>query len=308
MDLDSLKAFCIVVETGSISKAAKKLFVSQPSLSVKIQDLENQCQSTLLERTNKGVKMTEAGQVVYQHAQKILLLSENIERELDRSRSQDVLLKLGASSTVGNYALPCTVYNFKEKYPHCQIQLDTYNTQVLIEKVVNKQVDIGIAEGPLASDIRSTLNKEQVQIKRVITNELILVVHNSDKWKHVSKVSLDQSFKSLPFIIREKGSGIRTTMEMVLAAKGLALDELNVVLELHSTNAIISAVTSDKGAALLPRMAIHKELHYKILKQIPVDDVRFRHDITTLCHHGDTRKPLHSTFLNFIHSRERGFC
>ena len=308
MDLNSLKAFCVVVEAGSITNAARKMFISQPSLSVKIQELENQCQATLLQRTSKGVKLTEAGQVVYDHAQKILFLGEKIERELDRSRSQDTLLQLGASSTIGNYALPCTVYNFKEKYPHYQIELDTFNTQILIEKVINKQVDIGIVEGPLDNNVRKMLDSEQIQIKRVITNELILVVHNSDKWQHLNEVTLDSTFKELPLIIREKGSGIRTTMEMVLASKGLRIDELNVVLELHSTNGIISAVTSDKGVAILPKMAIRKELHYKIFKQIQVDQVHFRHDITTLCHQTNTTKPLHSTFINFLHSRERGFC
>ncbi|NLP37749.1 MAG: LysR family transcriptional regulator [Firmicutes bacterium] len=306
MDLDSLKAFCTVVEAGSISKAAKKLYVSQPSLSVKIQDLENLCQSKLLERTNRGVTLTDAGQVVYQHAQKILFLGEKITKELDRSRNQVVILQLGASSTVGNYALPCTIFNFKEKYPEYHINLKTFNTETVIEKIINHEIDIGLVEGPLTEKNHRILNQEGIETKSVTTSELILVAHNSEKWPQ-DEISLD-AFKELPLIIREKGSGIRTTMEMVLSDLGMALDDLNIVLELESTNGIISAVTSDKGVTLLPKMAVRKELHYKILKQIQVKEVTFQHEITTLYYPDDLAKPLHRNFLELLHSPDRGFC
>ncbi|NLM51776.1 MAG: LysR family transcriptional regulator [Firmicutes bacterium] len=306
MDLDSLRAFCTVVETGSISKAAKKLYVSQPSLSLKIQDLENQCQSKLLERTNRGVTLTDAGQVVYQHAQKILYLGEKIAKELDRSRSQVVLLQLGASSTVGNYALPCTIFNFKEKYPEYHIHMQTFNTDTVIEKMINHEIDIGLVEGPLTEKNRELLEQEKIATKHVTANELILVAHNSEKWPS-NEITL-ATLKELPLIIREKGSGIRTTMETTLSALDIDLDELNIVLELQSTNGIISAVTSDKGAALLPKMAVRRELHYKILKQIKVEKVHFQHDITSLYNPDDLAKPLHRNFLELLHSPDRGFC
>src|SRR5690606_4806198 len=152
-----------------------------PSLSVKIQDLENLCQSKLLERTNRGVTLTDAGQVVYQHAQKILFLGEKITKELDRSRNQVVILQLGASSTVGNYALPCTIFNFKEKYPEYHINLKTFNTETVIEKIINHEIDIGLVEGPLTEKNHRILNQEGIETKSVTTSELILVAHNSEK-------------------------------------------------------------------------------------------------------------------------------
>ncbi|MDW7651068.1 MAG: LysR family transcriptional regulator [Bacillota bacterium] len=308
MQIDNLKAFCMVVESGSISKAAKKLFVSQPSLSVKIQDLENYYQAILLERTNKGVRPTDAGLVVYQNAQKIISLGDNIERQLEKTRSEELELVIGASSTIGNYALPCTIYNFKEKYPLYKLTLDISNSEHVVEKVIDGRVEIGLIEGPLSPSLRETLTREGIGTKRVATNALILVVHNNGRFADTESIDLEHAFRSLPLIVRETGSGIRTTLEMVLAAHGLKLDDLNVVLELNTTNAIVSAVTSDKGVSLLPRMAIRKELHYKILREITVNNTNFRHDITTLYRTDNANKPLHATFLNFLHSRERGFC
>jgi DNA-binding transcriptional LysR family regulator len=307
MNLDSIKAFCIVVEAGSISKAAKKLFVSQPSLSVKIRDLETYYQATLLERTHKGIRPTEAGLVVYQHAQKMLCLGENLERELDKNRGDDQKLIIGASSTIGNFALPCTIYNFQEKYPNYRIAMSISNSEQVIDSVMNKRADMGLVEGPLSETMLETLAGEGIKTRRVTTNELVLVVPNNEHWSTKSTL-FEKDFTTLPLILREKGSGIRTTLEMTLAAHGIMLDRLNVIMELNTTNAIVSAVTSEKGVSLLPKMAVRKELHYNILKQVHVENIKFKHDFTTLYHSEDAKQSLHAAFLNFLYSRERGFC
>ncbi|MBS4031728.1 MAG: LysR family transcriptional regulator [Clostridiales bacterium] len=308
MEINSLYAYCVVVESGSISKAAKKLFVSQPSLSVKIQELERYYHEKLLERTNKGIKPTAAGMIVYQHAQKILSLGENIERELDRSRGQEYELAVGASSTIGNYALPCTVYNFKERYPHINIQMDITNSKNVIEKLINRRVDLGLVEGPLCNETREALNTEKIKTKRVTLKELVLIVPNNEKWQNINGMLPDNQFRTMPLIIREKGSGIRTTLEMALAIRGITLDDLNVVLELNTINAIVSAVAAGKGVSILPRMAVRKELYYKMVKEVKVENFVFKHEFTTLFHAENVEKPNHAAFLNFLYSKDRGFC
>lgn len=308
MDLNCLKAFCTVVEAGSISKASKKLFVSQPSLSLKMQDLETYYQALLLERTNKGIHPTEAGVVVYQHAQKMLSIGDCIERDLVRSRGEGQELNVGASSTIGNYALPCTVYNFKEKYPSYRINLSIANSEQVVKDVMNRRIEVGLVEGPLSETTSLALSQEGIKTKRVATNELVLVVPNNEKWKDVTSITLEKDFSTLPLILREKGSGIRNTLEMALASRGISISQLNVVLELTTTNAIVSAVASAKGVSLLPKMAVRKELCYKIFKQITVETMTFKYSINTLYHPDDTKTSIHSAFLSFLHSSERGFC
>jgi LysR family transcriptional regulator, transcriptional activator of the cysJI operon len=308
VELNTLKAFCSIVECGSISKASKKLFVSQPSLSVSIHNLEKQYHAVLLERTNRGVRPTEAGMVVYQHAQRMLSISDCIERELDQSRTEKLVLTVGASSTIGNHALPCTLYNFKEKFPQYHIEMKITHSDLIIDHLVNKRVDIGLIEGPLSDEVRASLVKEKIKTKLIASGELILVVPNNEFWKNVNHVSLGEDFLKLPFILREKGSGIRATLEMTLAASGLTIADLQVALVLESTNAIISAVASGRGVAFLPKMTVRKELNYKILKEITVRDMAIKHEITTLHYPEDEKKPLQNLFLTFLHSKERGFC
>ena len=308
MDLDSLRALCVVIECGSISKAARKLYVSQPSLSVKIKDMENHFQTILLERTNKGICPTEAGTMVYQHAQKILSLEESIERKLDQTRCQDQQLIVGASTTVGDYALPCTVYNFQDIYPHYKIYLEITDSEQVTDMMLNQQIELGVIEGPISSPLREKLQLEGIKTKRIATSELIVVVPYNEQWKNVDHISLENDFKSLPLIIRKKGSGIRTTLEIALNKYGLRLDELNVILELSTTNAIVAAVEAGKGVTLLPEMAIKKELHYKTLKKVTIEDVVLQHQFTTLYYPGDSPKNIHNIFLDFLHSKDRGFC
>jgi LysR family transcriptional regulator, transcriptional activator of the cysJI operon len=309
MDLESLKAYCMVVDSGSISKAAKKLFVSQPSLSMKVQDLENHYHTVLLERTNKGVRPTEDGLILYQHARKILAIDESIERNLDRSRiSSFPRLTVGAATTIGDYALPCTVYNFQEKYPQYKISMKISNSENVVEQVINRHVDIGLVEGPLTKTVRERLASEGIKARRVSSTALILIVPNEKNYDSVQSISLDKDFARLPLILREKGSGIRTTLELALAARWLSVNDLNVVMELDTTNAIISAVTSGKGVAILPKMAVRKELHYNIVREVPIDGMLIKHAFTTLYHEDDIGNPIHDAFIKFLHSKERGFC
>ncbi|HZK24006.1 MAG TPA: LysR family transcriptional regulator [Oscillospiraceae bacterium] len=307
MELDNLKAFCIAVESGSISKAAKKLYISQPSLSVKIQELERYYEAILLNRTNKGIHPTDAGLIVYEHAQKMLSLSDSIERSLEQNQQDVQQLVVGTSSTIGNFALPCTVYNFNEKYPHYKVSLIISNTEKVLENLATHKVDLGLIEGPLTKELKHTLTQEGIKTKHVISNPLILVVPNDENWQNINSIHRDQ-ISQLPLIMREEGSGIHSTLKLGLAKLNLAFDDLNVVMQLNSTNAIISAVASGKGVSFLPQVALRKELHYKICKEVKVQDVVFRHSFTTLYYPNDNQHSLQTAFLGFLHSSERGFC
>ncbi len=307
MEFSSLKAFCIVVETGSISKAARKLFITQPALSVKIQGLEKYYQENLLERTNKGINPTETGLLVYNQGQKILTIMENIEKEIARNRRPVKELTVGAASTIGNYALPCTVYVFSERYPDYKISLDISNSENVVERVLNRTVEMGLVEGPLAEPLRNSLSQEGVKTKVIAHNELFLIVPFNERFKDANSITVEE-LKTLPLVVREKGSGIRGSVESALQEKGMVLEDLNIVLELNTINSIISAVAADKGVSLLPKMALRKELNYKMVKALPVEGISFHHNFTLLYHQTENGRAPYNSFLKFLNSKDRGFC
>jgi DNA-binding transcriptional LysR family regulator len=306
MEISHLSTFCRVVEAGSISKAAKELFVSQPAISQKIQELEQHYQVQLLDRTNKGVSPTKTGLYVYAEAQKIIALLSNIEREIELTRNPVEDLTIGASSTVGNVALPCTLLIFRERHPGFNITVDLGNTEKTINKLLSRRIEIALVEGPLSNEWRKQFDAEDICIKHIAQTRLILVAANEGSYQKHESMTLKE-LSEAPLIMREKGSGIRNTIENTIAEKGFSLSDFNIIYEMGTSSSIISAVTSDMGLTVLPIMSLRKELHHKILKMIPLNNIEFLLDFNLL-YRNDSKKMSHKNFIELISSKERGFC
>jgi LysR family transcriptional regulator, transcriptional activator of the cysJI operon len=306
MDLAHLSTFCSVVEAGSISKAAKELFVTQPAISLKIQELEEHYQVQLLDRTNKGISPTEAGLFVYGEAQKVMALIASIEREIELSRNPIEDLSIGASSTIGDSILPCTLLIYRGRNPGYNLTVDIGNTTQVVEKLVSRRVEIALVEGPINHSWRDILVREDISVKKVAQTRLILVAGSNGQYRETTSMSLEELFEA-PLIMREGGSGIRTTFEQVIATNGLSTQDFNIIYEMSSSSSIISAVASDMGLALLPVMALRKELRHKILKNIGLTNIKFKHDFNLL-YRNDSKKLSNKAFIDLVCSKERGFC
>ena len=307
MDLNHLTTFCTVVEAGSISKAAKELYVTQPAISQKIQELEEHYKAQLLDRTNRGIQPTEIGLYVYSEAQKIQAMMANIKREIEALRNPTEELWIGASTTIGNFALPCTMFVFREKYPDYKANIEIGNATEIIEKLISRRVELGMVEGPVGKDWKDRLASEDVACHAIAQTRMILVAESSGHFKDLKSIDLDE-LTNIPLLVREKGSGIRATIELTLAEEGYDLNNFSQLFELNTTSAIISAVTSGLGATLLPTMALRKELRHKILKPIKVENVQFKHDINLL-YQENSMKQSYNAFVDLVSNpQERGFC
>lgn len=305
MNLSYLEAFCVVVKTGSISKAAQKLHISQPALSQQVRDLENYYQEILLNRTNRGVSPTEIGQLVYKYSQKMLNLAHNLEKEIEKHRNNAKQeLTIGASTTIGGYALPCSIYILKERYPLHNIRLAINNSEGVVDKIIEGAVDFGMVEGPIKID---SLKSEGMEIQLIAKDELILIVPFTKEWEERQSVTLEE-LKSLPLILREKGSGIRKTFEETIKEHGINPDDLNTALELNDIAAIKSSVGADRGISMLPKMSIRKELRHRTLKSLEVEGVTFVHPLYIIYSPDKVKNSLARNFLQFIRSKDRGFC
>jgi LysR family transcriptional regulator, transcriptional activator of the cysJI operon len=306
MDLNHLSTFCTVVEAGSISRAAKELFVTQPAISLKIQELEDHYQVQLLDRTNKGITPTEIGLYLYSEAQKVIAMLANIEREIELTRNPIEDLVVGASSTIGNSALPCTLLIFQKNFPGYSISIDLGNTKNIFEKILSRRVEIGLVEGPIEQEWKKQLLKEDVTVKKITQTKLVLIAGSNSQFSEIDAINIE-GLRELPIIAREKGSGIRNTFEQTVTNKGLNLKDFNILYEMNTSNSIVSAVASGMGVALLPVMALRKELHHKILKAITIKNAQFRHDFYLL-YRNSSKKQSHREFVNLIISENRGFC
>lgn len=296
MNLEYLESFYMTVKHNSISKAANILHLSQPGLSGQLKSLENELDATLLIRSNKGVELTEEGTVVFNYAETLLSIQGNIKRDLSSLNNEVPKLMIGACKSVGEYALPCSLFTFKDSHSEVDIQMDVINSTKVVEKLQDHTINLGIIQHHLDSD--------EIDIKPIVSDELLLV---GNHLLSPDKVSLDQ-LKEFPLILREPESGTRYIIEEALEANDILLDELNIIYDLNSPEAIKSSIASGKAFSFLPRIVVARELKDQSLKTIEIEGLSM-----PFSYYLASRKNYHFTdyeqlFVDFIVSNKRGFC
>lgn len=299
MNLGHLESFCTVVRLKNISEASKVLHVTQPTLSHQIQLLEEKLQVSLLRRSNRGVEPTEAGEIVCEYAQAFLQMRDSLYRELEKVKGAAPSLVVAAASMIGGYALPCSIYIFKERHPEASVVLKVANTTEVLRLVQTGQADIALTEGPLA---------EPAQVVDPIgVEELVIVAPAHRRWREDEEIDIED-LKKMPLIMREPGSGTRRTIEETLRGLGYRLEDFNVVMELNSNDSIKSAVEAGLGMAILPITTVRKELRAGTLRKIEIRNVALKHVCSISYPQGKVLNHLEKDFLRFIKSSQRGFC
>ena len=295
MNIQYLKAFYVTVESNSISKAAKLLHLTQPGLSMQIQSLEKELQVSLLIRSNKGVELTEAGKVVFDYASTILSLQDNIERDLEDLKTHKRKLLIGSCKAVGEYALPCSIYLYKEDNKDVDINMEISNTKQVIENLLNRTVNLGIINGKI--------DNKSIVTEKITSDELLLVTSLPLK----DTIPLSDLTK-LPLIFREEGSGTRETIKSDLEKHGIKLNDLNIIYELNSMEAIKSSVIAGKGISFIPELSIKRELKDERLKKIEIENLELTTDFYIAYRKDHEFSPCETDFIKFIKSSKRGFC
>ncbi len=296
MNLYYLKSFYVTVKSNSISKAAKTLHLTQPGLSLQLQSLEKDLGVCLLTRSNKGVELTEAGQVLFDYASTILSLQENVERDISNIKDEKKKLMVGSCKAIGEYALPCSIYVFKNDNENIDIQMEIVNTKDVIESLESRKVNIGVTSGKP--------DNSKLCAKK-ITSDRLLLVTSLPLVK--DKITIDE-LKKLPLIFREEGSGTRSIIAETLNNHNIKTTDLNIIYELNSMEAIKTSVISGKGISFIPEMSIKRELKDGVLKAIEIEDVELIAHYY-LCHLKEYKICAPEIeFESFIMSSKRGFC
>ncbi|MBV1820192.1 LysR family transcriptional regulator [Clostridium cochlearium] len=296
MNLEYLQSFYVTVKSNSISKAAENLHLTQPGLSMQLKNLEKELGVTLLNRSNKGVEMTEEGKVVFDYAHTILDIKGNIERDLKSLHETVPTLIIGSCKSVGEYALPCSIYTFKKFNKDIDIHMQIDNSEEVIKKLCDHTINIGI--------VQKHPENNSISTKTIISDELVLV---GSAYNDKNKISLEE-LRDLPLILREEGSGTREIILNSLEEKNIDLRDLNVIYNLNSPEAIKSSISSDKGFSFLPKLIINKELKKNYLKQIDIDELKIDFKYYLIYRKNYRLTSYEKRFVDFIISSKRGFC
>ena len=292
MDLWRLKVFCMVVEEKSFSKAGSMIYLSQPTVSSHVKDLENHYECKLIDRLGRQVAPTKAGELLYQYGTRILALAEETERALAEFQGKmKGHLTIGGSTIPGGYILPPILGLFKQTYPDITLTLTENDTAGIIEDTINGRIELGI--------VGAEPGEPQLICEKVMTDEMFLVVPRGHPLSGRTKATLKQ-LMPIPFIMREPGSGTRKSIERVLEKKGVKLSDLNVVAEMGSTEAVRQAIKAGVGVSILSERAISDELNGGSLVKVRLAGVSLTRAFYMVLHKHRTRSPLCRVFVEFL--------
>lgn len=259
-----LLVFITVVERQNFSRAAEELHMTQPAVSQYIQALERTVRAKLLERSNKYVRLTKAGEIVYHHAREIVGLytrMQNLVEDLQHTASG--LLSIGASYTYGEYVLPHRIALLRANYPMITPAITIHNTKEIARMVVSHQLDVGIIEGEYKPE------NEKVTVESFAEDVMHVVVPAQHRFAGRTEVDAADLCDEI-WIVRETGSGTREVTERFF--RMLPRMPLNL-MEFGSTQIIKESVEAGLGISLLSDWAIRKELVLGTLYKLNVAGV-----------------------------------
>lgn len=265
MNLKQLEAFVHVAEGGSFSKAAKELFLTQPTVSAHISSLEKELNVRLFIRNTKEVNLSDDGRELYKYAKQMIDLQKKIEERFSAKKEAGKhCISIAASSIPAQYLLPKVLMRFNEKFPDEQLRIIESDSSEVVTKVVDHMVDIGFTG--------TVLEKKHCKYLPFYKDELVIVTPATEKYVALQeKATEDISWiKNEAFIMREEGSGTRKEAEKQLQNAGIAVESLNVIASIGNQEAIKKSVRQGMGISVMSRLAAEDEIDAGRLLIFPI--------------------------------------
>jgi len=266
--LDQLRILKAIAAEGSFKRAADSLYVSQPAVSLQVQNLERQLDVPLFDRGGRRAQLTEAGHLLLSYGEKILTLCQETCRAIeDLQNLQGGTLIIGASQTTGTYLLPRMIGLFRQRYPDVAVQLHVHSTRRTSWSVANGQIDLAIIGGEISPELHDSL-----EIIPYAEDELALILPVHHPFAKQDTIQKEDLYR-LGFIALDSQSTIRKVIDQVLTRSGIETRRLKIEMELNSIEAIKTAVQSGLGCAFVSTTAIEKELQMGMVHRVKIEDV-----------------------------------
>ena len=261
MNFRKLKIFFETAKCLNMTKVAKSMYISQPSISQAIAELESDLDVKLFDRIGKRLYLTHEGEVYFENS--------TIRSSKEGQKGKIVI---GASTTIGIYILPELIKEFNELHKNIEISLIIENTQLIEELIMENKVDIALVEGYVKSD--------ELEVFDIGKDELIFIANPNNPIFSKDKITL-KDLEDEKFIMREPGSGTREIIENYLINKGC---NYNVYMELGNTEAIVRVVETGLGIACVSCKSIDERINEGLIKEIKIDDIKVSRDLYLIYH------------------------
>jgi DNA-binding transcriptional LysR family regulator len=298
--LQQMDALVHLIDERSFSRAAKKMYLTQPSLTKHIKNLEDAIDAKVVVRKNTGVLLTPEGKILYEYARHIFKLVDEAKERVARVKEDETgSIFMSASTIPSTYILPHVLRSFNDAYPdiHCYVQMN--DSEATINMVMDDQVEIGF--------IGKLISHRKLYIEPVWKDRLVLVVPKGHPWAARDAVTTDELVRE-PFIIRERGSATRATLEGYLREHTThELSEFAIVSELGSSEAVKEAIIAGLGVSVISIHAVKRELKNELLVEVPVEEHRIERNFYVMYKKQFGLMLHHRLFLDFVRKSETDF-
>ena len=298
LNFHQLYIFQMVANHLSFSRAAEAMAITQPAVSIQVQELEKFLGITLFHRRPRGLKITEAGNAVLAYAQQIFALSSQLiytVQEMEELHSGRLVL--GASSTPGEYVLPLVVGRFRQIYPGIQVELVIGNTSNIMQRILDGDMDLGMI-GDHVEESSSELDMVDYQ-----DDDIVLVAAPSHSVHSLERPNVEQIVE-LGLVAREQGSATRLAAERQFRTLGTVP---KIAVELGSNQAVKQAACAGGGIGIISKLGITAELNAGMLKVLDVAGWACRRPLTLIQPKDRYLSPSQRAFREFLMAERVSF-
>jgi DNA-binding transcriptional LysR family regulator len=289
MNFNHLEIFHAVATEKNISKAAKRLLVSQPAVSKQLRTLEQSLKLKLADRSPHGIELTPAGLILEQYCAQIFSIADEAQAALDNLAGlRQGRLSVGASTTIGIYFLPQLLARYRKLHPKIELVLEVANTDVIQQYLAERRVDVALTEG--------FIHRPNLSARVFHTDLLLPIAANKHPFASQKSVSLEQ-FVADSLLMREEGSGTREVIEDALLRRNIVPKPL---MTLGHTEAIKRAVAAGVGVAFVSALAIQQELANHRFVVVPIKNFILKRSLHLVQLKNRAPSPATRAFLQLL--------
>lgn len=295
MNLRQLEVFAAVAETGSFSRAAEEVLLTQSTVSQHVAALESEMGVRLFDRTGRGAELTEAGQLFHRHARQVLVDCAELLEIMARFRGMDgPELAVGASNIPANYLIPSLLPELAARHPGVALNVVAGDSREIIDRLLRGEFTLAV--------VGSRFPDQGVEFTPLTTDLLLLVVGGGHPWWGRQLIDLEE-LATTPLLAREAGSGSGRAVEQALQAAGLSAARLRIAARLGSNEAVKQAVMAGCGAAFLSALSVQHELNRGELAAVAVTGLQVERRFWLAVRRGRSLSPAAEAFVRLLTGR-----
>ena len=283
--------FYSVARYRSFSRAAEAMDITQPAVSIQVQELEKTLGVTLFHRRARGLRLTEMGETVYSYAHRIFSLSSEMQETIQNIQGLKTgHLTLGASTTPGEYILPVAIGQFRRQYPGIEVELKISNTRSIVNQILQRELDLGMIGSRLES------GGQGLEMSTYVMDEIVLVASPANPLTKPERLSMEDVMED-GLVIREEGSATRETAEQCFAHMGI---RPKIAIQLGSNQAVKLAAASGVGVGVISRFGIGAEVKAGLLVVLEVEGWQCTRPLTLVYLKEKHLSPAQRAFLHLL--------